>query len=240
MTVDDKDFTQKSQEERRRIEAFFIPSNLIPNSHKSFVSPSGVYALDIDLYNTGPKSSRYSRGIIRNKVSCEIVADIKRNYPVFWHSWVQHTNGNEYLLCGEDYQGYTIVNLSHKVVNSYLPHEAIKGDGFCWIMAYPSPNRLVLAVIGCYWASPYDLVFYNFSDPSVLPLAELQRFEDIPVGNVCWKDNDIFTIEYQYNVRKSDGEIYDYLTREEQKVLDGDPSLVENIRKMEEYKRSSS
>jgi hypothetical protein len=55
----------------------------------------------------------------------------------------------------------------------------------------PSPDGLTLAVEGCYWACPYDLVFYNFSDPTKLPLPELTRIEEY-LDVTGWDGNKTF------------------------------------------------
>jgi hypothetical protein len=74
---------------------------------------------------------------------------VKRNFGHFWHSWIEHADGNEYLLCGEDYQGYSVINLTAGRCTAYFPEEGYKGRGFCWTAAFPSPDRRVLAVDGC-------------------------------------------------------------------------------------------
>lgn len=107
-----------------------------------------------------------------------VVADVKRNYGIFWFAWVQRGD-REYLLCGEDYQGYNVIDLNFGPNVLTFPHEAYKGMGFCWTAAYPSPTGDTIAVEGCYWACPYELVFYDFTNPSRSPLPELFRVEDL-------------------------------------------------------------
>jgi hypothetical protein len=111
-------------EDRLEIEAFFGRENLIADWHESAVSPSGRYRLDVDEYRVGPQRGYYSRGIVRRVAGDSVLADVKRNYD-FWHAWVpRHPSGDEYLLCGEDYQGYTVINLDRGVVANHLPPEA--------------------------------------------------------------------------------------------------------------------
>jgi hypothetical protein len=130
------------KDRRLLIEQLFVPENLIVGSRQSSVSPSGRYRLDIDRYTTGPKTWCYSRGIVWRLSDEAVIADVKRNYGHFWHAWVpQHPSGHEYLLCGEDYQGYTVINLDLATVLTYLPPEAEKGWGFCWAAVHPSPEE---------------------------------------------------------------------------------------------------
>jgi hypothetical protein len=88
-------------------------------------------------------------------------------------------DNKEYLLCGQDYQGYTIVDLSNGVKQNYVPEAAYQGLGFCWGAIYHQDNSNKLIIDGCYWAHPYDLVIYDFSDPMCLPYRELHRISSI-------------------------------------------------------------
>lgn len=206
------------QQWREQIQKFFDPKN-IESESKAYYSPSKDFSLSIEKYKTGENTWNFSRGIVKNTKSGKIVADIKRNYAHFWHTWCQHNNGNEYLLCGEDYQGQTIVNLTKKTVESYFPEEGYKGAGFCWVDTYPSPDSSVLAVEGCYWASPFEIVFFDFTEPDNLPYKEIRRIGNI--GEVKgWNDNGLFVVEQEIEIRKSDGVPYDELTEEEQDALD--------------------
>jgi hypothetical protein len=213
-------------EKRKHVEKFFIPENLKPDSGKVDISPSGKFRIEINRYLTLPNSWEYSRGIATRSDNGEVIADIKRNYGHFWHAWVQHANGNEYLLCGEDYQGYSLLNLKTGKYQVYFPEAGYKGTGFCWAAVYPSPDGLVLAVDGCYWACPYELVIFDFRNPEIMPYPELARFEAL---DDCdgWKDNDTFVLKREIAIRKSDGATYESLSEQEQDVLDNDSTLMD-------------
>lgn len=158
-------------------------------------SPSGKYAIEIVRYSSGPSTWDYSRGIVTEIDSGRVIADVKRNIDHFWHAWVVQGEGAEYLLCGEDYQGYLVVDLLSASVGIEFPESGYDGVGFCWTAVHPSPDGTVLAVEGCYWACPYELVFLDFSNPSVLPLPELFRtvFCEVAEG---WAGNG----EFRYTV----------------------------------------
>ena len=168
---------------------------------------------------------KYSRGIITRISDASEIADVKRNAGTFWHNWLSHSNGSDYLLCGEDYQGYTIVNLTNSKTRNHFPAEALKGNGFCWANVIPSPDTLLLAVEGCIWAHPYDLVFYDFANPDVLPLKEIGRIKDYRQAD-GWLDNDTFTCTKDVQYRLSDGRSYDELSNAEQDALDAEPALA--------------
>jgi len=225
-------------EKRKGIEQFFIPENKIADSGNTVISPSGRYKLETYRYSTGPKSWGYSQGIVRRLSDNKVIVDVKRNYGHFWHTWVEHANGNEYLLCGEDYQGYSVVNLTEETYDVFFPESGYKGFGFCWVKVHPSPDSLVLAVDGCYWACPYEIVFFDFSNPSVLPLPEIERCDGVTDPVIGWIDNDTFAFTVSYDVRKSDGAKYQDLSEEEQDVLDKDLSQLGEVTERFEWKRS--
>jgi hypothetical protein len=203
------------QEKRIAIEKFFAPENLIADSHTEHRSPSGKYLLAIDRYSTGPRTWQYSRGIITEISNGKIIAEVKRNIGHFWHSWVQHPDGKEYLLCGEDYQGYEVIELASGKIEIHLSDSAKNGGGFCWAAVYPSKDGKVLAVKGCIWAAPYDLVFFDFSDPLDLPLPEIGRVEEI--GKVIgWESDSIFSVEHEFIIRKLDSRRLESLPEKEQ------------------------
>jgi hypothetical protein len=214
-------------EKRRAIEAFFVEENRLTDSARTSDSPSGRFRLEICRYSTGPKSWNYSRGIVTRLADGTRLADVKRNFGHFWHSWMEHANGHEYLLCGEDYQGYSVVNLTAGTCKTFFPQEGYGGGGFCWAEVYASPDTLVLAVDGCYWACPYDVVLYDFRDPEHLPFRELARVSDVADRCEGWMDNESFVLKREVELRRSDGVPYESLEEDEQAVLDADPGLVE-------------
>jgi hypothetical protein len=221
---------------RKQIEQFFIPENIKPDSGKIDVSPSGKFQIDIIRYFTLPNRWEYSRGIVTNISSGAVIADVKRNYGHFWHTWVQHPNGSEYLLCGEDYQGYSVLNLNTGKYQAYFPEAGYKGVGFCWADVHPSPDGLVLAVDGCYWACPYELVVYDFREPENMPYPELARFEPLD-GCDGWIDNDTFVLRREISIRKSDGAEYESLSEQEQEILDNDSTLMDYRIETVQFKR---
>ncbi len=185
------------RDRRQAIERFFMPENQIAGSSETFRSPDGRYELEICLYSAGPESWNYSRGIVRRLADQAIVADVRRNYGIFWHTWLQHPSGDMYFLCSEDYQGYSVINLDLGTSQVFFPEAGYEGWGFCWTAVYPSPDGLVLAVDGCYWGCPYEMVFFDFSDPTHLPLAEIGRCSDIADPVIGWVDNQAFVLTAQ-------------------------------------------
>lgn len=211
------------RERREDLERRFKLRTLVEGTEKTHISPSGKFGLTISEYAPTPPGWNYTRGVVKDLRTQTVIADIKRNIGSFWHTFVEHPNGNEYLLFGEDYQGYSVLNLTTQRMNVYFPsagHGA--GAGFCWTEVIPSPDCLVLAVDGCYWACPYELVLFDFREPEKLPLPELCR-----VGELCetkgWQDNETFLLTREVEYRVSDGVLCENLTLAEQDEMENHP-----------------
>lgn len=142
---------------------FFVPENKI--TEKTEYSPSGKYKLVISLYKTKPGCWAFSRGEVYRCSDNSLIADVKRNYDIFHHLWLEQlTDGHDYLLCGEDYQGQTFVQLDTNTIKHYLPEKAKEGFGFCWVSYSLLPDKITLQVDGCYWGCPYMTIFVDVSD----------------------------------------------------------------------------
>ncbi|MCM3038779.1 hypothetical protein M3201_03570 [Paenibacillus motobuensis] len=115
----------------------------------------------------------YTKGTITDSNE-EIVAVINRNFGHFPFLWAEKDK-KEYLLCGIDYQGYTIVDLQTGQIESYVPEEAYQGTGFCWAAMYHNKNNNKIAVEGCIWAHEYKIVIYDFENPMQLPYKEIKK-----------------------------------------------------------------
>jgi predicted protein tyrosine phosphatase len=157
-------------------------------SIKTFVSPSGLFQLTTSVWTGNDSGWHYSRGVLSRADDGTLIADIKRNYGMFWHRWVVQ-DAHEYLLCGEDYQGYNVIELESGRNVFTFPPEAFDGRGFCWTVVKPSPDGKTLAVDGCYWACESELVLFEFSDPFASPLPEKRRVEHLKTLGE-WLSND--------------------------------------------------
>lgn len=201
---------------------YYKPENLT-EKEVSIISPSGKYSLTIEHYKTKDGCWNYTRGVV--KEGDNLITNVDRNYHHFWYHFVQHSNGYEYLLCGEDYQGYSIINLNTGIRIDYLPKEAKQGFGFCWVDVNTSPDTKYLAVEGCYWACPYEILILDFSDPERFPYKIIDRF-DMPYYENCksfWRNKEFVVTGEQY-FRKSDNKNVDEIDEgwEELLLEDGD------------------
>lgn len=171
---------------------FFVEENRVPEHQKETLSPSGKFKLVVDSYTTSKGAWNYTRGqVIRNEDNT-VVETVYRNYSSFWHNWIEHPNGNEYVFCGEDYQGYTIVNATQGTQQNLLHENARQGWGWCCAEGHPSPDGLIVAVGGCFWGGPYSLRFFDFSDPDTLPLPILDELGE-DTTKERWVEDETFT-----------------------------------------------
>ena len=224
-------------EKRAEVEAYFTTKNIRPSPEQIAQSPSGSFELKIYEVVTGAGARGYTLGIVKNLHTGSVICEIKRNFSRFWYAWVQHQSGYEYLLCGEDYQGYSVLNLNTAAYHVYFPEKGHNGVGFCWGDVHPSPDGLVLAVDGCYWGCPYELVIFDFKTPEELPLLEISRFSDL---DVCqgWLDSQTFAFTRTILKRKADGQPYEQLSEQEQAVLDADMELVDEVSERQIFQRA--
>jgi hypothetical protein len=208
-------------------DSFYKKKNLVEDSTKIEKSPSGKYELEISKYKTRKGCWNYSKGVVYKdkKKPIEIV---KRNYHHFPFEWVEsHPNGHDYLICGEDYQGQTIIELDTGKRIDYLPEAAKRGFGFCWVAINASPNKTTLAVDGCVWAGPYEVLFVDFSEP----MKELKILENQPEGYgqefFNWNEDGTANIGYEKVRRKSDEKWEEDLSDKEQDKMYDDEDYEE-------------
>ena len=139
-----------------------------PETLKEVLSPLGRYKLVISYHSTRKGSWGYTKGRTFRVSTGEMVGEVCRNYSSFPYLFVEdHPSSHDYLVCGSDYQGQTVVELDTKSRKDYLPSSARAGFGFCWSSYQASPSKLTLAVEGCFWACPYEVWMVDFSAPMV-------------------------------------------------------------------------
>ena len=135
---------------------------------KEHLSPAGKYRLVVTTYQTGEGYWNYTQGKVYRGEKC--LAEVRRNYHQFPFTFIEgHKNGHDYLVCGEDYQGQTVIELDTGERVDYRPAAAKKGHGFCWAYYKPSPDGTLMAVNGCIWACPYENHVYDFAEPMKPP-----------------------------------------------------------------------
>src|SRR5271157_2401137 len=153
-------------DERAEIDAYFTSENEDATSRREYPSPSGRYKLVVSSFGTKPGSWSYSQGKVFKQGSDAPIAIVNRNYSAFPYMFVEdHPSGHDFLVCGEDYQGQTVIDLTTGARRDHLSAGTDKGFGFCWAEHRFHKETQVLVVCGCHWACPYEFRFYDFADP---------------------------------------------------------------------------
>lgn len=155
----------KYDDDRVRLDQYFVPENA-GKVWDECLSPSGLYKLKVTSYSTTKGGWSYTQGLVFKQGSDQPIFEVRRNYSAFPFSWVEnHQNGHAYLICGEDYQGQTVLELDTGERRDFVPTEEFLGHGFCWSSHDFNAGSSTLTVAGCHWACPYEYRFYDFSDP---------------------------------------------------------------------------
>ena len=145
------------------------------NNIKEETSPNGKYKFTLSL---SKKIEGYWQWSICKIYTSndDFISVVHRNYTHFPFAWIEnHPDGHDYLICGEDYQGQTIIQLDTKLRKDFIPDSAKHGAGFCWIEIEYTGFDNCLIVIGCYWGASEERVAYDFSKPMSFPYLEIGR-----------------------------------------------------------------
>jgi hypothetical protein len=149
--------------DRRKLEKELASKELGPE--KRVASPSGKYELGVATY----EGSDDRRVVVYQKDGDgwkQLPFVVQRNGHGFPHLFIEgHTTGHDFLVCAEDYQGSTVLELDTGRRRDHAPYEILYGWGFCWVSHIYDAASQLLIVDGCIWACPWEFRFYDFSDP---------------------------------------------------------------------------
>lgn len=179
-------------------EEYFAPENEDASSRRSKLSPSGRHKLIISNFETKPGSWSYSQGVVLRRGrhndgivvvdedgEWQPVATVQRNYGVFPFLFVEDHPKGDFLVCGHDYQGQTVVDLGTGARKDVLSPGTEDGHGFCWAEYRFEEKEQVLVVSGCHWACPYEYRLYDFSSPmNGWPEIALKGDDDPGLGGI--------------------------------------------------------
>lgn len=166
-------------------ESFYIKENLF--SSKEITSPSKRFKLIIESYKTKEGCWSYARGIIYRLSDNSIIYSIDRNYSTFHHSWIIK-DGQEYLISGESYLTQIIIDLETSEV--FKSSDNKNSNAFCWADVLISSDGKTLVVDGCVWGGPYEIRFYDFTDPSKgWPELPLKNKDDSDFDNAIYSSH---------------------------------------------------
>jgi hypothetical protein len=102
--------------------------------------------------------------------------DFVRDGPHFPYAWVKkHPKRRKYLVCGEDRQSISVVDLNSWKLHTWLDET----DDFKPKKFFPSPDGKIIAVLGSTLGELDSIRFYDFSDPIRFPWKLYSTFEGI-------------------------------------------------------------
>ncbi|MGB4811819.1 MAG: hypothetical protein WBP13_04980 [Methylophilaceae bacterium] len=162
------------------------------NDVETFLSPSKQFRLDVTNFESKEPNLGLTKVEIFDQNLNEKLFDFFINESPFFYGWVT-SNKMDYLICAENiFGGQTVIDLTHRKMAGYSPNE----DGFIWTEFHLSPDGKTLATIGCYWACPYVIKLFDFSNPLNLPLTEIKeiRLMDEEI-TLVWLDNDTLQLK---------------------------------------------
>lgn len=159
---------------REQMKRALESGRLCPDEGFAQRSPCGRYLLAVEAYAPAefPHYATVAIASIRTAATGEVVATFNRNDTRYFYTWITR-DGHDYLLFAEDLEGHSVIDLTAQRVEGFSSPD----DQFIWVEIHPSPDRMRLAVVGCYWACPFEVAVYDFRDPLRLPLPVVARFE---------------------------------------------------------------
>lgn len=166
-------------------------------------SPSGKYTLDLMLYAVKDENCPFYSivEIIRNSDG-DRVGKVVRNEADFPFLFIEdHKDGKDYLICAEDYQGFTIINITDGKKYDYVAEKAKRGMSLRITDFFLSQNKENLAIEGHTKSKPSDIVetdeihFYHINDISKLPYTEVDKRITFAYDKVIgWESNERFIV----------------------------------------------
>lgn len=178
-------YTYEYQEHKKKFEYIFNNEFMYEDSEESYLL-DGKYILKTYYYYDD------SHQVLENNVRASktnvmdlrgnIITELKNiDYHVDLFTVVEHSNGKNYLIFSTELYGYSILDLSDFSTYHFIPAKSFKEnkETFIWTNVLYCAQNNILAVDGCYWACPSSTYFFDFSNPTTMPLKELFNSYDI-------------------------------------------------------------
>ncbi|HMT73223.1 MAG TPA: hypothetical protein PKA77_04105 [Chitinophagaceae bacterium] len=177
--------TNTIQDIRADVVKYFDEGALLADTEEIHFSPDNRYYFKSNYYRQTDKNHNWivSKIQVFQTDNNQEIFEFIRNDDSLFHGWLT-TSGKSYLFLSEDIEGKSILDLSDGSFYSY----SFEDDTFIWCEYYPSPDGKRLAVIGCYWACPYEILVFDTSEPTRFPFKELYRHDTFQ-EKLEWLDN---------------------------------------------------
>ncbi|MFC6096330.1 hypothetical protein ACFPVY_06685 [Flavobacterium qiangtangense] len=157
---------------RADIKKYFDETAKIVGTDEFGLSEFGIYYFETQQYlQTDPN---------RNwRVTKVQIGNIEKDVPFFEYLtdnedtcslWV-YKDKKDYLLLPEFQGGQSIFDVEARKLHSFYSEDA----PFIWTSIFLSPDKTKLAVTGCYWACPSEIVIYDCTNLTELPYPCIYR-----------------------------------------------------------------
>lgn len=174
----------------------------VKNKREIRKSPSGKYSLELTPYVVKDmKCPFYCVVEIKRTSDGDRLGKIVRNESDFPFIFIEDYDGKDYLLCAEDYQGFTIVNITEGKKYDYIAEKSKRELSLRINDFYVSPDKKVIAIEGHGKSKPNDIVeideihFYKMGDLTKLPYEEVDKRITFAYDKVIgWDTSDRFII----------------------------------------------
>lgn len=148
------------EERRNKVTKAITSGKPVKAKREKRDSPSGKYSIHLTPYRVkDPACPYYCVVELQKNGDGEILGKIVRNeadFPfVFVENW---KDGKDYLICAEDYQGFTVINITDKKKYDYIAEKSKRGLAMHITDFYISPDKECLAVEGHIRSKPSDVV----------------------------------------------------------------------------------
>lgn len=203
-------------------------------------SPSGKYTLELTPYVV--KDARcpfYCVVEIVRTADQERMGKIIRNESDFPFLFIEGYEGKDYLLCAEDYQGFTIINITEGKKYDYIAEKSKRDLALRICDFYISPDKKVLAIEGHCKSKPNDIVetdeihFYKINEITKLPYQEVDKRITFAYDKVIgWDTEERFIVSMIEDYLMPSGVCLDQIARAEERL---DLLKVGNIKKQTAY-----
>lgn len=151
----------------------FIPKYL-KDENEIIISKEMGYKIYTEKYEINreeghpkyPYTEKGSKNKILDKNNSCIYEYIELNCPYNLYDIIKHSNGKNYLCFKTDFYGYSFLDLSTLKDFHYTPHGINeRKESFIWCSTFYNPENDIIAVEGCFWSAPYDVLLYEIKDP---------------------------------------------------------------------------
>lgn len=201
---------------RKDIEKKIENGKILSSKRKQFTSPQGNYILTITpvAFKEDKRYWAFTIGKIYKKkknMTGDLITVIHRNSEKFPFAFLEGKDGHDYFICGEDYQGQSVIQLDTGEQIDFIGEKAKRNMEFCQQKFHLSPDGTTLAIEGYARNKPTDVTefravrFFNFENPMVLPLEEVGNRISFHYNEaIGWEDDNHFVVSVIEDRRKED------------------------------------